>query len=341
MKKFYMIIAAIIILFSSCSKNKYLETETVATDTFAQEEKMPLQNETTAKTEESYENMNAIVLPELSVSLDERTNTCKFSYKKSVLNISKAKFNEYNLTNENIQKFFDEMEKVYVLYSDFFMVHNLPDIFTYNTVTQEYADTTVGSNAWAQLSENATYYEENMFAGYLSRIDTGFPSIVGHEVGHLYTAWGNGSNYNASKYVWDSEFFADVAKYYLISLPDMDLIDVTGEICLMYSETYKQMAEMAEMPGYAELIKTIPSLSMTAYPKYMYLKIFTIAEKYGYNTLHEVLEEMMTTEIEYNIKSYFDLFCDIYAERTGEHLKDGWFTQEELDEIYREIYVHQ
>jgi len=267
----------------------------------------------------------------LAVTFDEETNMYQFAYKKSVLNMSKAKFDEYNLTNENIRKFFNEMEKVYALYADFFMVYNLPDVFTYNSVTQKYMESVgVFVGAFSVGEENASYYIEGWLEGYLKDIDKGLPSIVVHEVGHLFTFWSNGGKliYNGSKYVWDFEVFAVIATEYLLSQPDFNLINAVGGEYLPITE--KQKTFMKE-DWYDEWVKN--------YQCFIHFKMATINEKYGYDTLHEVLAEM----IERNHKAYdnitetFDLFFDIYSEKTGTDLKKEYFTQEELYVVYKNI----
>ena len=277
-------------------------------------------------------------IQELAVNLDEETNMYRFAYKKSVLNVSKEKFDEYKLTNENIWKFFDKMEKVYALYADFFLVYNLPDIFTYNSVTREYMESVgVFVDAFSVGTENATYYVEGWLEGYLKNIDKGLPSIVAHEVGHLYTfCWRHGGVlYNSSKYVWDCEVFAVIATEYLLSQSDFKLLNASGGIYLPITVTQKNI--MKE-DWYDEFFKN--------YQGFIHYKMSTINEKYGYDTLHEVMAEMIKkdTEVSHNDEmddvdtiEMFDLFFDIYAEKTGENVKEKYFTQEQLYVVYKNI----
>ena len=274
------------------------------------------------------DNTNIETAPELSVNLDEKTNMYQFAYKKSVLNISKKKFNKYNLTNENIQKFFDKMEKVYDLYADFFLVDNLPDVFTYNFVTKKYMESVgVYVGAFSSGEENATYYVEDWLEKYLKDIDKGLPAVFAHEVGHLYTFWGNSEIfYNGSKYVWDIEVFATIATEYILSQPDFTLLNAKGGIYLPITVTQKNI--MKE-DWYDEFVKNFQG--------FIHFKMSTINEKYGYDILHEVLAEMIKKDIGLDAIEMFDLFFDIYAEKTGENLKDEYFTQEELDVVYKNI----
>jgi hypothetical protein len=286
-----------------------------------------------------FEEPAEISLQELAVRLDEKTNMYQFTYKKSVLNMSKEKFDEYNLANDNIQKFFDAMEKVYVLFADFFIVHNLPDIFTYNSITDEYRESMgAKANSFAIADNNATYYVEGLLEGYLQNIDIGFSGIVGHEVGHLFTAWTSWDEknseyiaYNGVKYVWDLEVFATIAMEYLVSLPDFNVINVYGD-----PRSVLELQRNSEgMDGYEEWFKT--------YQGFIYFKILTIAEKYGYDTLHEVLSEMTKKNTNTNRIdpiNLFNMFFDIYAEKTGENLKEKYFAPEELFEIYENIRLN-
>jgi len=271
---------------------------------------------------------------EFTVNLDGKTDMYQFAYKKSVLNMSKQKFDEHNLTYRDIQKFFDKMEKVYVLYADFFLVHNLPDVFAYNSVTKEYMESVgVFVEAFSVGAENATYYVEGWLEGYLKNIDAGLPSIVAHEVGHLYTYCfahsQKGIYYDSSKYVWDCEVFAVIATEYLLSQPDVTLINASGGKYLPITETQRKI--MKE-DWYDEWVKN--------YQGFVHFKMSTINEKYGYDTLHEVLAEMVKRDINangVNIIEIFDLFFDIYSEKTGENLKEQHFTEEELYVIYKKI----
>jgi len=269
---------------------------------------------------------------EFTQTFDEETDIYKFAYKKSVLNISREKFGEYDLAYENIQKFFDGMEKVYVLFADFFMVHDLPEIFTYNSVTQKYMESVgVSVYAFSSGAENATYYLEGMLEQYLKDIDKGLPSIVIHEVGHLYTycsdhIWDKRLNYNSLKYVWDCEVFTVIGTEYLLTLPDFNFINAAGGNYLPVTET--QRIYMKE-DWYDEWVKN--------YQCFIHFNMAYINEKYGYDTLHEVFKEMITRNTGLDKTEMFDLFFDIYAEKTGENVKDIHFIQEELDTIYLNI----
>jgi len=253
----------------------------------------------------------------------------QFTYKKSVLNLSRKKFDDYNLTEQHLRKFCDKMEEVYTLYSDFFMVHDLPEVFTYNSVTREYMESAgVFVDAYSVGEENATYYVEGWLENYIKNINKGLPSIVTHEVGHLYTycKLHGGSLYNSSKYVWDCEVFAVIATEYLLSLPDFELLNASGG---KYSSVTTTQKKMMKEDGYDEWVKN--------YQAFIHYKIAVINEKYGYDILHEVFEEMIERESDLNITEIFDLFFGIYSEKTGVNLKDEYFTQEELDTIYENI----
>ena len=282
---------------------------------------------------------NNETIPGLTVNLNEETNMYQFAYKKSVLNINREKFNKYNLTNKNIQNFFDKMEKIYDLYADFFLVDNLPEIFIYNFVTKEYMESVgVSVGAFSSAEENATYYVEDWLEEYLKNIDEGLPSVFAHEVGHLYTFWGSkisGIFYNGSKYVWDTEVFAVIATEYILSQPDFILLNAKGGIYLPVTVTQEKLMKES---WYDEWVKE--------YQCFIHYKMATINEKYGYETLHDVLAEMIKKDIgisyadetgDVDVKEIFDLFFDIYAEKTGENVKEKYFTQEELDTIYKTI----
>jgi len=332
----FIILITLTGIFAGCTNNN----DTINNASNAETKPgVKIEIETTAEPEKEFEEP-AEIIPQLVVNLDEKTNMYQFVYKKSVLNMSKEKFDEYNLADDNIQKFFDKMEKVYVLFADFFLVHNLPEIFTYNSVTKDYKESVgANANAFSRVAENATYYVEGLLEGYLKDIDIGFPAIVAHEVGHLFTGWADwdkGIYYNGSTYVWDFEVFAVIATEYLTSLPDFKLISVIGDYVPITDAEYQKIAK--EWDGYEEWFKT--------YQGFIYFKIITIIEKYGYDTLHEVLAEMINRDIRtrigdaiigINTKDTFDLFFDIYAEKTGENVKKEFFIQEELDEIYKNI----
>ena len=291
------------------------------------------QIEETTEPEKEFENPIETLPQELMVTLDEETNMYRFAYKKSVLNISKKMFDEYNLKNDNVQKFFDKMEQVYVLFADFFMVYNLPDVFIYNSITREYKESVgAGANVFAIVEENSTYYVEGFLEGYLKDIDTGFPTVVGHEVGHLYVRRydNTGVMYNGIKYVWDDEVFATIAmEYLLFKKPDFIFADVNG------LSLVERQRNSIGTDGYDEWFKT--------YQGFIYFKIFSIIEKYGgYDTLHEVLAEMVSRSENslshgINFIKTFDLFFEIYAEITGVNLIEEYFTHEELNEIYKSI----
>ena len=292
--------------------------------------------ETTTEQLKELEDLIEILPQALIVSLDEETNMYQFAYKKSVLNISRKMFDEYELENDNVQKFFDKMEEVYVLFADFFMVHNLPDVFTYNSVTREYKESVgANANAFALIRENSTNYVEGLLEGYLQDIDTRFPAIVSHEVGHLYTSWhdhNKGIVYNGIKYVWDSEVFATIATEYLFfKKPDFNLGDVTGE----YLPITERQKNAMGTDGYDEWFKT--------YQGFIYFKIFSIIEENGgYDTLHEVLAKMVSRSKNslsdgVDIIQTFDLFFEIYSEMTGVNLIEKYFAQEELYATYKGI----
>ena len=267
---------------------------------------------------------------EISVNIDKETDIYQFAYKKSVLNLSRAKFDEYNLTDENLRKFCDKMEQIYVLFEDFFLVHNLPEVFTYNSVTKEYMESVgVFVEAYSVGTENSTYYVEGWLEGYLKDIDKGLPSIVAHEVGHLYTFWADddkGIIYNGSKYVWDFEVFAVIATEYILSQPDFILLNASGGIYSPITVTQERI--MAE-DWYDEWVKN--------YQGFIHFKIASINEKYGYDTMHEVLVEMIKKDSSFDSIEMFNLFFDIYSEKTGENLKEEYFTQEELNTVYENI----
>ena len=170
----------------------------------------------------------------------------------------------------------------------------------------------------------------------MQNIDIGFPGIVAHEVGHLFTAvciWNEKNNEyiyrNGIKYVWDFEVFATIAMEYLASLPDFNVIDVFGNSFSVVESIKRGIGT----DGFEEWFKT--------YQGFIYFRVLTMVEKYGYGTLHEVLAEMVnvnkTNPIRIKPSGNFDLFFDVYTEKTGKNLKEEYFTPEELSEIYKNI----
>jgi len=226
----------------------------------------------------------------------------EFSYKKSVLCIRKEVFDEYELTDGYIQKFFDDAEIVYKELADFFPKHDFPKEVVYHAVPKqwdpgsgyEYYGDKIQLNSWADPWTKETFYEENLFARYLSMINTGFPAVACHEVGYLFTnsAYGPYQYYSYS-YVWDSELFADLAEYYIAS--EIPVINDAGE-------TVTDRGEWADS---------------------FYGKFFGWADKYGYKTISDTLKKVdsASPDIDSEQNNPKALFMKFLSQKTGDDIE--------------------
>jgi hypothetical protein len=237
---------------------------------------------------------------ELIRTHDEKYNRYNFAYKRNTLSIRKEIFDE-RLTDEHIRKFFDGAEIMYDKLSAFFPENDLPEIFAYHAVPpqwgsepglyDDYSDIAAIAGAWADPWLNATFYYENNFAIILSMIDIGFPRIVCHEVGHLFTMYASAPRqyYNAP-YVWDSELFAELAVYYLAS--EMTVINAFGEIVTTYGEQ-----------------------------DLFWGRFFSLVEKYGYKLISDTFKEMVTLaadDTRNDSEAAYNLFKQVLSQKTGD-----------------------
>jgi hypothetical protein len=226
----------------------------------------------------------------------------EFFYKKSVLCIRKEIFDEYELTDEHIQKFFDGAEIVYTKLAGFFPKHDFPKVVVYHAVPAqwtyecgyEYYGDKIHLDSWADPWTNETFYEERLFARYLSMIDTAFPSIACHELGHLFTtsAYEPYQYYNPP-YVWDAELFAVLAEYYIASA--IPVINADGEIVTNreWEDSY-------------------------------YSKFFGWADKYGYKTISDTLKKVNSAlpDIDDDQNYSKALFMKFLSQKTGDDIEE-------------------
>jgi len=232
---------------------------------------------------------------------NETYDRYEFSYKKSVLVIRKEIFDEYKLTDSNIQKFFDGCEIVYKKLADFFPKHDFPKSVIYHAVPKqwssesgyEYYGDKIDFNMWADPWTNETFYEESLFAQYLSMIDAGFPAIACHEIGHLFNVSADEEyQYYNQPYVWDSELFADLAEYYIAS--EIPVINAAGE-----------------------------TVKKGEWDDLYYSKFFGLVDKYGYKTISETLKKVNNASPDINGSDIHPLalFIKFLSQKTGDDIE--------------------
>jgi len=297
-----MIFVFVLVVLTSCKTNdgsninKIIINEPNNTDSSKD-------NQTENSTEAAKETKNS---SELIKTYNEKYNRYNFSYKRSTLSIRKEIFDEYNLTDEHIQKFFNGIEIMYDKLMEFFPKDDdIPEIIKYNAVPEQwgsepdlyydYNNIAASANGWATSWTKEIYFKENMFALYLSMIDKGFPYIVCHESGHLFTLFAEPSTpmeWTPKPYVWDTELFAVLATYYLAS--DFTVLNIDGSKVTNYEFTNP-----------------------------MYNKFFDLVQKYGYETISDTFKEMTLSNINNNEKSSLDLFVQVLSQKTGDNIKSG------------------
>ena len=245
-------------------------------------------------------------------TLDEKHDRYNFAYGRSALSIKKEIFDEYALTDENVQKFFDIAEIMYDKLADLFpddpnvtFDPPRPEVFAYHSVPKEwgsepdlyddYSDVASRTDAWSNCWTNETFYAgERGFALWLRDIDIAFPAVIGHEVGHLFTA--------LPQYVWDLELLSYFAMFYIAS--EIPMIDATGTtITNDYWKTWENLPE--------------------------WTKFFGLAEKYGYGIISDTFKEMLalsSADIDLYLKlsndmaARFELFRQILSQKTGDDI---------------------
>ena len=234
---------------------------------------------------------------------NEKFGRYEFFYKKSVLVIRKEIFDGYELNDGHIQKFFNGAEMVYIKLAGFFPEHDFPKEVVYHAVPEKwdlesdyeyYGDKIhLGLKSWADPWTNETFYEENMLAVYLSRIDAGFPANVCHELGRLFTtsAYEKYQYYNRP-YVWNPDFFAVLAEYYIAS--EIPVINAGGETLTA---------------GYPE--------------DSFYSEFFGWAEKYGYKTISDILKKVdnASPDIDSAERHPLVLFVKFLSQETGDNIE--------------------
>lgn len=267
-------------------------------------------------------------------TFDEKHDRYNFSYKRSVLSIRKEIFEQYELTDEHIQNFFETAEIVYDKLTDFFPEENLhnvsandlPKVFIYNAVPKDFSEpdlyddygdrfyqphprggTIVG---WADTPwTNETFYEENFFATDLSRIETGFTRLAIHELGHLFnmTAASPPPSIFNKFYVWDIELFANLAEYYIAS--ELTVINSFGEIMTAYTPSddvyWNNFFALAEKYGYAVISDTLKEM-------------FKLANTVNYDDIDYTAED---AEVKMLLKK-FDLFKQVLSQKTGDNIQE-------------------
>jgi len=270
------------------------------------------QTETTAKELEEITESQKLIKTH-----DEKHNRYNFAYKRSTLSIRKEIFDEYNLTDEHIQKFFDGAETAYDKLGEFFfdniLVH---EVFHHHAVPKEFSEPDLyldyqnilsmphprgGTIAGLVAYPYNIYYEETVVAKFLSMIDIGFPSLVAHELGHHFnTIPNNSQGFFIKSYVWDRELFADLAAYYLAS--EFTVITFYGIIL-----TYNQSGD------------------------FYWDRFFGLVEKYGYNKMSDTFKVMMPlmqhgSPLDGNEEARFELFKKVLTQETGDDINDYYAT---------------
>ena len=268
------------------------------------------------------------IIPGLTKTHDEKHDRYNFAYKRSALSIRKEIFDEYNLTNEHIHKFFEAAETAYDKLSEFFSgyraiddsVQGIPGYFSYHAVPGQFSDPDLYDdysdklifNGWADVWLNAGFYEENMFAAHLSAIEAGFPRAAARGLGYIFTKQPSegpeeqrGLFVNHHPLMWDEALFPEIAVFYLAS--EMKIADYP----------YIDTATLREY--------TYES------PNFYWNKFFGLAEKYGYDTISDTFKAMIifmeNNDIFENTKSISEeneikseLFKQILSEITGDDI---------------------
>ena len=250
-----------------------------------------------AKSEEEIED-----LPELIKTFDEKHRRYNFAYKRSTLSVRKEIFEQYNLVDEDIQKFFDISEIMYEKLDVLFPGQYIyPEVIAHHSVPAEwgsepdlyddYSEIASRTNAWSNIWTNETFYKEGLLEKYLIDFDMGYPAIVGHELGHLFVV---------APYVWDSELFGYFAMFYLAS--EFLLIDGAGVIIT---------------PDYWKNWQDLPQ----------WIKFFDLSDKYGYDIIGDTFKEMLILMAENPalIETTFDLFRQVLSQKTGDDIDNYFF----------------
>jgi hypothetical protein len=235
---------------------------------------------------------------ELVKTENETLGSYEFSYKRSVLCIGKEIFDEYELSDGHIQKFFDVAETVYGKLAGFFPKYDFPKEIVYHAVPKhwdpgsgyDYYGDQIHLESWCDPWTNETFYEENLFARLLGMIDAGFPSIACHELGHLFTTSAHGPyQYYHPPYVWDPELLAVLAEHYIASV-----ISVTGE----------RAADEEWADSY-------------------HGQFFAWADKYGYKAISDTLKKVSgaSPDIDSAQNHPLALFVKFLSQKTGEDIK--------------------
>jgi hypothetical protein len=241
---------------------------------------------------------------ELIRTYDERRcGRYEFSYRNSVLFIGKEIFDEYELTDRHIQRFFSDAEIVYRKLRDFFPRYDFPGTVTYHAVPMPwsfesaYADYYYGDknhlDSWAAPCTNQIFYEESLFARHLSMIDIGFPSVVCRELGVLFTTSASAPfQYYNAPYVWNAELFAVLAEYYIAS--EFPVIHADGEIF-----TGREWEDI------------------------YYNQLFEWVDKYGFKVISDTLKQVnrASPNIESEHRHPLTLFIQFLSQKTGDNIE--------------------
>ena len=260
---------------------------------------------------------------------DERHNRYNFAYRRSALSIRKEVFDEHNLTEEHIQNFFDAAELAYDKLAEFFLNDRYWNfgVFYYHLVPRDFSEPALYEDyshilgqphpsggfavAWADIiaQSNETFYEENMLARYLSMSDIGFPRIVAHELGHLFTTSPAAvqRGFSVKEYVWCGEMLADLAVYFLAS--EMSVIRSNGEIVTGHTGT-----------------------------DFYFSRFFGLGEKYGFDIIGAALREIEDDTENFELR--FNLFKEILSGKSGDDIGEH-FTPNDDDVIIQARIVFE
>ena len=243
---------------------------------------------------------------------NENAGIYEFAYAGSELHISKEIFDEYGLTDEHVRKFFEGAEIVYKKLTDFFPKYGFPKTVFYRAVPEqwrpelaelgyEYYEDKSHLGSWHDLWTNEIFCEENLFAQRLCTIDAGFPAVVCRELSYFYTMYAERRymEHYIRPYVWDPEFFAVLAEYYIASF--IPVVNAGGEIVTADNRDWEDSN---------------------------YGQFFGLADKYGYKIISDTLKKVNNSSPDFNSSQYhpLTLFVKFLSQKTKDDI--------ELREVY-------
>ena len=274
---------------------------------------LPENNQTELSAEQAEE-----IKVELIKTFDEKHERYNFAYKRSTYSVRKEIFDDSELTDEHIIKFFETLEIVYDKLNTFFpreqtdyiktvAYHSIPTEWSEPDLYDDYSEILHLYDTWALTLPglNSTLYHERVFEARLKDIDIGLPAIVGHELGHVFTMSPADSEryYYVEPYVWDTELFADLAMMYLGSE-----FSVKGYVeGMVTSDSFQNESDLHRR------------------------RFFALAAKYGYDAISDTFKEMirlLPNDIDLYIhggETQFELFKQVLSQKTGDDI-DHYFS---------------